>query len=227
MQPFSFNAFSVIEGGQGAPKKIVENKGAEKSSFTKAEFEAAGQQAYERGFKEGQAAGIAQNKKDTAELEQELQAALGSLSGQMVSVILHYQNFLQQQRSETTRLALAVAQKTAAQALQNAPMPEIEHLVSELLDMIITQPQITVTVKSDIQPMAKKRIEEALASEGFKGTLTVRGEASLLPGDCRVEWENGQAERDSQALWGKIEEIVHQRFAVNSYISTAGEPHGG
>lgn len=226
MQPLSFKSFNVVEDGKVGFKKAGEP--AVKLHFTKTEMETAEQQAYARGLQEGQAAGSAQAKQENAEREQELATALRSMSGQLVSLILHYQNFLQQQRVETTKLALSVARKAAGQALEKVPMPEIEHLLSELLDMLVAQPEITITVKSDLQPLAKKRIEEALAAEGFKGTCTVKGEAAMPSGDCRIEWDNGKAERDSQALWTKIEEIVHQRFAVNSYItSTAGEPHDG
>ena len=46
------------------------------------------------------------------------------------------------------------------------------------------------------------------AQSGYEGKIVLIAEEALLPGDARVEWADGGAERDSARLWRQIDEIV-------------------
>ena len=56
--------------------------------------------------------------------------------------------------------------------------------------------------------LAQGHIAPLAASTGFPGKLVILGDESLAGSDCRVEWADGGAERDTARTWQEIEAAV-------------------
>jgi len=54
----------------------------------------------------------------------------------------------------------------------------------------------------------KEKVEGLAERAAFDGKLGVVGDPSLAPGDCRVEWGDGGAERDQSRAWALIDQAV-------------------
>jgi hypothetical protein len=50
------------------------------------------------------------------------------------------------------------------------------------------------------------------ARASFQGTYSVITDYELQPGDCRLEWDGGGAERSEARIWRDIREIVAANF---------------
>ena len=89
------------------------------------------------------------------------------------------------------------------------PYENVESLLRECLALIIGRPNITVAVTPALSAGLKQRISALRPLLlGFVGEIAVEEEPGMKEDDCRVEWENGYAERDTAKLWKDIETII-------------------
>jgi flagellar assembly protein FliH len=69
-------------------------------------------------------------------------------------------------------------------------------------------PKVTIKVAPGLVEAVKEKTEGLAERAAFDGKLGVAGDASLAPGDCRVEWGDGGAERDQSRAWAQIDQAV-------------------
>ena len=51
------------------------------------------------------------------------------------------------------------------------------------------------------------RLQDVFARSGFRGTFSVVADYELQPGDCRLEWDGGGADRDEARIWRDIRDV--------------------
>jgi len=71
-----------------------------------------------------------------------------------------------------------------------------------------------VRVHSDMVEAVKPRLNAIARETGFSGAIVVLGEADMRPGDARVEWADGGASRDADALDKTLDDIVSRYLAA-------------
>jgi flagellar assembly protein FliH len=69
-------------------------------------------------------------------------------------------------------------------------------------------PKVTVKVAPALVEAVKEKADGLVSQVSFDGKLAVVGDDALVPGDCRVEWGDGGAERDQSAMWAQIDQAV-------------------
>ncbi len=111
-------------------------------------------------------------------------------------------------RDDAARLAHLIASKLAPVLIRRAPVEEILALAGECLTRMPTEPRIVLRVEESLVEATRARIDEVATGAGFSGAVILLGDPMLGPGECRVEWPDGGAERDPRALAGEIEEII-------------------
>ena len=59
-------------------------------------------------------------------------------------------------------------------------------------------------VKDDLE----SRLTEIMARSSFSGVCSVVVDYELQPGDCRIEWDGGGADRDEARIWRDIRAAI-------------------
>ncbi len=58
----------------------------------------------------------------------------------------------------------------------------------------------------------EERLKEVFVRASFQGSYSVITDYELQPGDCRLEWDGGGAERNEARIWRDIREVVASNF---------------
>lgn len=173
----------------------------------------------ESAFEKGQASGRAEASEDNA---RELTAIMARAADQINALINQRAELEDRLEREAVQLALSMARKLAAAALEMHPHAEIETLISECMKACREQPRIAVRLSlKQCEPLAEK-IEQQKQSSGFAGEVIVIGDEEILDGDCLVEWADGGAERRSAQVAEAIETLV-QSFVMKPPVTETPE----
>lgn len=172
-------------------------------TFTEDELVAAREEAYEEGRRDGIHEAEAETARMTATAMQAIAARLQSLDRQ------------QSEQAERTlhqalNLAGAIARKILPHSAERHALTEVQGLFSEVLSFLLEEPRIIVRLHDGLVQGMRGYAEEIAASSGFEGRLAILADNRLAPGDCRIEWADGGAERDQERLWREIEAAMER-----------------
>jgi flagellar assembly protein FliH len=103
-------------------------------------------------------------------------------------------------RTIVAKLFPALARKTG--------LTEVAALVTQCMREAVDEPRLVLRVPDALFEAAQRHIAPLAASTGFPGKLVILGDESLAGSDCRVEWADGGAERDTARTWQEIEAAV-------------------
>jgi flagellar assembly protein FliH len=110
-------------------------------------------------------------------------------------------------------VALAVLKKVLPAACELHAFDEVTRVVEEVVGHLLDEPRIIVKTAEPLVEAVRERLEAVCASHGFEGRVVVQADARLSPGDCRVEWADGGAERDQARLMADIEATIERSLA--------------
>jgi len=103
-------------------------------------------------------------------------------------------------RTIVGKLFPAMARKTG--------LAEVAALVTQCMRESIDEPRLVLRVPDTLFDAAQRHIAPLAAGTGYPGKLVIMGDESLAGSDCRVEWADGGAERDTARTWQEIEATV-------------------
>lgn len=179
-----------------------------------AEGEQAGRSAgYGQGFAEGHAAGRndgmqAGREEMESTVAARIAGALERVAGGVGALLAEREASAAARRDEPVHVALAIVRKLFPELSRRGALTEVEGIVRGCLIELTDEPRLVVRVADDVQDAVREHLDAAIASRGFGAKLMVVGDPSLAPGDCRVEWAEGGAERDTRQLLAEIEQCV-------------------
>ena len=176
-------------------------------TFSEEQMAAARRESYERGKKEGSAQVL-------AGIEQQIAAALEKIAAGMESVMQAQVESSEAMKRDAAALTVAVVRKLFPKLDAEHGPSEVVAMLQDVLSNLAREPRIIILVAQDTSEGIRTRIEDFLERRGFRGTLVVQGDATLGPGDCRIEWTGGEATRDSGALLAEIEAAVARHAGV-------------
>ena len=119
----------------------------------------------------------------------------------------------------------ALARKVLPGLAEDNALVEIEHLAGVVLDRLRTEPRIVLTVNAGLADAVQERLAAIVAAKGFGGAIDVLGDAGTLPGDCRIEWSQGGAERRAAAILDEMDRII-ARNSGGSFDGSAADAAG-
>ena len=169
--------------------------------FTKAQLDA----AREEGYIEGHTAAL-----DDAETSREHYVADAiNLLGKGVDTLEEQQKLANEELARTSlRMLFAVFQKVLPATSQKLIPEEIETLVQTVIAQIYSEPRLVVRVHPMIAEDVERRVVPAVESSKFEGVINVISDSELQPGDCRLEWDGGGAERSEARIWRDLEDVI-------------------
>lgn len=167
--------------------------------------------------------GLASGKAEASEaIAKELVAVMDRVADQVNTLFGQHVQLQDRMERDATQLALAMARKLAATALEAHPHAEIETLITECMEACREQPRIVVRLsQKQCEPLAEK-IEELKQRNGFTGEVIVIGDDEIRDGDCLVEWPDGGAERRSAQVSDAIEKLV-QSFIMKPPVTATAQ----
>jgi flagellar assembly protein FliH len=166
---------------------------------------------------EGVAAGRAEAEQQIARRVADACVAVGAQLGELMSV-------LAQQHEAQTRQSVAAATEIARRLLpslgKREAIGEIEALIRDCLSRLHDEPRLVVRVADELLDPIRQNVDQLTAAAGYTGRVILFADPAIKPGDARVEWADGGAERDSAAIWREIDSAI-QRFVEGGAAAPA------
>ncbi len=171
--------------------------------------------AREEGFTAGREAGLADAQ---AAAQEQLAEALSAIAAQIGALAPGFQDTLAACRADAIRIAAAIARKTVAATERHGALASIEQMIASFLPRLLDEPRIVVRVNDALLDTLQERIQPLVESCGYTGGIILLAEPGLALPDCRIEWADGGAEKESGALWRQID------GAIENYLETLKGP---
>jgi flagellar assembly protein FliH len=175
-------------------------------SFTEEDL----QLAREVAFEDGRGAGLAEAAEASDRM---LAAAMLALSTNMASLHDAQAEASDLNQRVAVRVAQAVLKKVLPAVCERHAFEEVTRVVEECLGHVLDEPRIIVRVSAPLVDPVRERIEAVALDHGFEGRVVVQPDARVVLGDCKVEWNDGGAERDQARLLRDIDETVERALA--------------
>jgi flagellar assembly protein FliH len=177
-------------------------------------------QAHEDGYADGFANGKAQAE---AAVNTRLAAILEQLGGQLEQLLSDVLAMADHRRDETIRIGLTIAQKLLPDFARREGLAEIEAMIATCVAELFDEPRLVIRVNDADLDAVAAQIGDLTTARGFDGKVVLLAEKTVAPGDCRIEWADGGAERDSARLWQDIEKAAGRLLGATT---APKEAHG-
>lgn len=165
--------------------------------------------ARKEGYREGFEAGRREAAKAT---EEKLLASVETCAHRIADVYNAQYDANREIAKEMITVANAIARKMFPDLNARNALGEVERVVQETLSAISEEPRVQIMLPPELREPFLERLSSMTSRAGFDGKVFVNPDPSLNAGDCRIEWSNGAAVRDSDALWEMIDNIVHRNI---------------
>ena len=190
--------FGLVEATQPNEAPAIEPESAD-PVYTPADLDTVRVTAWKEGYSAGSAE--AGQRHDLAVRE-----ALDSIRAAFEKASNEADRKLGRAADEIARLllsALAVALPTLSARYGEE---EARAIVRAILPTLANQKVLTIHVSPGILPGLREEVSRV--DPDFLSRIRVVAAGSMLPGDVRVSWADGEAIRDAAALWREIEAVL-------------------
>lgn len=106
------------------------------------------------------------------------------------------------------RMVYGIVRRMLPSFAEQYAVDNIENFVRTVLPVALGEPKILVRAHPMIAGDLETRLKGVFARASFQGTYTVITDYELQPGDCRLEWAGGGADRDEARIWRSVREAV-------------------
>ena len=179
-----------------------------------------GEEDLEQARTEGHACGREIGTQEAMQsIEQQVSQALNAVSAQMGGLAQAQAESHERQSREALAVALTVVRKIFPRLAGRHGLDEVESVICDCLERLRDEPRIVIRVADAVLDQVQARIGEFAARSGFEGKIVYLAQDGLNPGEVRVEWADGGAERDSERLWREIDQITAR-------VASTGTPPG-
>lgn len=113
---------------------------------------------------------------------------------------------------EMISVATAIAKKMFPDLNARNALGEVERVVQETLKAVTEEPRIQIMVNPELREPLSERLSTMTHRAGFEGKVFVNPDPAMQLGDCRIEWSNGAAVRDSEEMWQMIDKIIEENL---------------
>jgi flagellar assembly protein FliH len=183
--------------------------------YTAVEVEAAKAAAHA----EGVAAGRAQVEQEVA---RRIADVLGVVGARLGEVMTESRKHHEGQTREAVTAAAEIVRRLLPALGKREAMTEIEALITDCLSRLHDEPRLVVRVADELLDEVRQRVDQLSSAAGFAGRIILLADNALKPGDARIEWADGGADRDTGTSWREIEGAI-QRFVEDG----SGAPDAG
>ncbi len=189
----------------------VEEEEVEEAAPTFSEEDLA--EARQEGFAAGKKEGIGESADAVEHQVMESLAKLADIMNQVFSI-------QEKANDAMSRNAVAVAVSIAGKAFPELArlnaLGEVEGMVASVMERVVKQPRLVIAVDEKLHRPLAERIDAVIAKSDYEGKVELALDAELAFGDCRIEWDDGGAERNVAEIWRDIDDIVRRNLGVGA-----------
>ena len=161
--------------------------------------------AREEGFATGKENGVQETLDG---IENSISQSLDNIATEISGITQRQIDFNIKTERDALELTLNVCRKLFPTLSEEGKLNEVTMMTKSMLNQILTEPSVTIYTNTDIIDRLKEKIEPYLAMKGYQGTVSFKEDNSLPVSGCRVEWLNGDAERNPEATLQEIEQAI-------------------
>jgi flagellar assembly protein FliH len=170
-------------------------------TFSEEELALVRDQAFEAGRQQGL-------QEAAASLEQMVGMALASCAHHLLALGVEQERANDQMTEDAVAVAVAIVRKLHPEYTRRHGLAEIEAAVQDCLSSVDRVPKVIIKVHPDLVSEIQKKSANLAQQASFEGKLAVMGDAEIPPGDCRLDWGDGGAERNIAENWAEIDRVV-------------------
>ncbi len=141
-------------------------------------------------------------------IEERAAGAVESLARGLGELLQDRERLAEQSQRQTLEIARLVTRKLAPALARRDPVAELEGFIAECLQEAFDEPRVVLRVAEGVFETVQKRLSHLTTAAGYPGRVILLGDDALGPGDARVEWADGGAERNSQRLLHDLEAVL-------------------
>jgi flagellar assembly protein FliH len=172
-----------------------------KVEFTKAQVEAAREEGYIAGH------GAALEEAGTSR-EHYVADAINLIAQGLAKLDEQQQAVNVELEKVAMRMVYGIVRRILPGFAEQYAVDNIEGFVRQVLPVAVSEPKILVRAHPMITADIETRLKDVFARASFQGAYTVITDYELQPGDCRLEWAGGGADRDEARIWRSVREAV-------------------
>ncbi len=125
------------------------------------------------------------------------------------------------------RLALMLARSIVPKALERQPLADIGDMLRRTIARLADQPTIELRLHPDLVEAGGELLGQVVEATGYRGSVSTLADATLGPGDARLVWKGGAAERDVAALADEVAALVDIWLPAADVPSAGQDPPPG
>ena len=177
-------------------------------TYSEEQLQDAVRKAREEGFKDGKQ----QAGEDYAQShEKNVHKALESLATKLDQLITAEKQRDERFEQDSLRMLKASIDRLFPHFSDREGLGEIEHFAKTLIQKQKKDDEITVFVSGDMVDSLQNHIMDHQELSGY--LIRVKVDSNLNSADCRIEWSNGGAFKDTTRLKKDIDDIIHANCA--------------
>lgn len=182
-------------------------------TFTEEELAAARDEAFQQGREQG--------IREAAEgLDKAILDTLATAGERLADVLQDQANVEADARDDAVKVGLAVARKLFPDLNEKSGLGEIERVVAQAMALVLGEATLLIRVNNQLVDPLKTRLETLKTRVMFRGEIALEGRDDIPPGDCRIDWANGGATRDTAAIWQAIDNVLERNGLAEIALPT-------
>lgn len=214
MQPQRFD-FRDLTGGAVVPRSYGQKAKAEvpappppPPTYSEEQLKAAEREYYKKGFLDGVQDGHKQAESEQAIVDKNLSETVEKFAVAIAPLFADYQKMAQMIRGQVPDIALAVARKVAGQAIGEQAAQIVADMAARACETMINEPKLAITVHESVADTLTQKLEKMGDRLPAATQIVVLRSKDMPFADCRVEWESGSMERQTDSLWQRVEKVI-------------------
>ena len=185
-------------------------------TFSRADLEATRAAAHA----EGRAEALDEARRST---DQQTADALGAIAHALTGLADSGEQMTGEMQRQAAAILRTVIHKAVPQLCRKDPSSEIEALFVDCLREAFEEPRVVLRVAPALFESVQSRLPALAAQSGFAGKLVLLADDGLAGSDCRVEWADGGAERNTKRLLADIDAALARLESIPTQNPTAPE----
>lgn len=206
MRPFLFNTHfpeDMPPLAKSRPDPVMTG------GFTEEDLEAVRDRAFKQGMELGERDGFDRGQQAARQSADAQHAqALAAVEAALRSTLADLAGFQQRLERDSVRVVTALVAKLAPPLLDAVADAELDGLVLETLRAAVGQPVLEIRVAPAAAERLRAEIDGMAATAGFRGSVSVKGDASLPAGAAAADWSTGGAEHNPRLLERQLGDAV-------------------
>ena len=184
-------------------------------TFSEAELDAARQEGYARGKRDGLEEARISREKFVGDLVQKISRDFSTLFAAESARAAQYE-------AEAVYLSRAVFARLFPGLNEIHGLDEVERIIVKTLENCRTLPEIIIEVNPDYVESVQEHITKTLESLSAIGSCRVTGNSLLKTGSCRMSWQDGGSSRSAESIAAQIGQIFEQALADRARLRDNG-----